>query len=109
MTKAEENIVQSTEVSPLAIEVSQISMHFRNCEALDGIDLQVPTGSVFAILGENGAGKTTLIKLLTGFLKADFGHLPSSRTRSANQSARNSSTHRLRLRFTSSLRLDASR
>lgn len=44
-----------------------LEMHFRGCDALRGIDLKIPRGSVFALLGENGAGKTTLIRILTGF------------------------------------------
>jgi ABC-2 type transport system ATP-binding protein len=48
-------------------------MHFRGCDALQGIDLEVPHGSVFALLGENGAGKTTLIRILTGFLQPHAG------------------------------------
>ncbi len=48
-------------------------MHFRGCEALTDININVAPGTVFAILGENGAGKTTLIKLLTGFLKPTAG------------------------------------
>jgi ABC-2 type transport system ATP-binding protein len=49
------------------IVIQGLEMHFRGCDALQGIDLVVPQGSVFALLGENGAGKTTLIRILTGF------------------------------------------
>ncbi|XZE46029.1 ABC transporter ATP-binding protein [Pirellulaceae bacterium SH467] len=44
-----------------------LEMHFRGCDALRGVDLNVPHGSVFALLGENGAGKTTFIRILTGY------------------------------------------
>jgi ABC-2 type transport system ATP-binding protein len=40
---------------------------------LDGIDLDVPAGSVFSMLGPNGAGKTTTVNLLTTLMKADGG------------------------------------
>jgi ABC-2 type transport system ATP-binding protein len=49
------------------IAIQGLEMHFPGCDALRGIDLTVPQGSVFALLGENGAGKTTLIRILTGF------------------------------------------
>ncbi len=41
--------------------------------ALDGLDLDVPTGSVFGLLGPNGAGKTTTLRLLTGLGHATGG------------------------------------
>lgn len=41
--------------------------------ALDGVDLDVPAGSVFGLLGPNGAGKTTLIRLLLGLARPDAG------------------------------------
>ena len=55
------------------ISASGLTMHFPGCEALRGVDLQVPGGTVFALLGENGAGKTTLIRILTGFLRSTAG------------------------------------
>jgi ABC-2 type transport system ATP-binding protein len=41
--------------------------------ALDGVDLEVDQGTIFALLGPNGAGKTTLVKILSTLLKADAG------------------------------------
>jgi len=55
------------------ISVSQLTVRFPGCDALRGVDLQVPRGTVFALLGENGAGKTTLIRVLTGFLHPSDG------------------------------------
>ena len=55
------------------ISLQNVSRSFRNTKALDAVSLEVPSGTVFALLGENGAGKTTLIRILTGFLKADEG------------------------------------
>ncbi|MFI6528941.1 ATP-binding cassette domain-containing protein [Streptomyces uncialis] len=40
---------------------------------LDGIDLRIPAGSVFALLGPNGAGKTTTVKILSTLITADAG------------------------------------
>ncbi|MFF7330697.1 ATP-binding cassette domain-containing protein [Streptomyces sp. NPDC008150] len=42
---------------------------------LDGIDLTVPAGTVFALLGPNGAGKTTAVKILSTLIRADGGDL----------------------------------
>jgi len=55
------------------ISVSGLEMKFSGCDALQGIDLVIPQGSVFALLGENGAGKTTLIRILTGFQQPTAG------------------------------------
>ncbi len=40
---------------------------------LDGIDLDVPAGTVFSLLGPNGAGRTTTVNVLTTLMKADGG------------------------------------
>lgn len=40
---------------------------------LDGIDLTIPTGSVFGLVGVNGAGKSTLLRIIAGVMKQDAG------------------------------------
>lgn len=55
------------------ISTTGLTVSFPGCDALRGVDLEVPRGTVFALLGENGAGKTTLIRSLTGFLKPTAG------------------------------------
>src|SRR6202035_10449 len=40
---------------------------------LDGIDLDVPEGTIFALLGPNGAGKTTMVQILSTLLRLDAG------------------------------------
>jgi ATP-binding cassette subfamily B protein len=42
---------------------------------LHGVDLELPAGSVVAVVGDNGAGKTTLVKLLTGMYRPDAGRI----------------------------------
>ena len=56
-----------------AIEIQGLVKRFKQHRALDGLDLQVPTGSVFGFLGPNGAGKTTTIRILLGLAHADAG------------------------------------
>jgi len=55
------------------IEIRQLSRRFDSKLALDNVSLDVPTGSVFGLVGENGAGKTTLLKHVLGLLKAQSG------------------------------------
>ena len=56
-----------------AIAVSGLRKAFGDKTVLDGIDLDVPAGTVFSLLGPNGAGKTTMVKVLTTLTKADAG------------------------------------
>ena len=57
----------------LAIDARGIAKRFRSVEVLDGLDLAVDAGSVFALLGPNGAGKTTTINILTTLVRPDAG------------------------------------
>src|SRR6202046_3611019 len=57
----------------LIIETNQLTKSFKGKQALSGLDLSVPAGSIFGFLGRNGAGKTTTIKTLMGLLRADSG------------------------------------
>jgi len=57
-----------------AIVVDGLAKRFGEVVALDGVDFQVPAGSVFGLLGPNGAGKTTAIRILTTILRPDGGH-----------------------------------
>ncbi len=58
---------------PAAIRTHALSRDFGSVHALAGLDLEVPTGSIFGFLGPNGAGKTTTIRLLLGLLEATSG------------------------------------
>ena len=57
----------------LAIETSGLTKVFGATRAIDGVDLAVRAGCVYAFLGPNGAGKTTTIRILTTLLRPDAG------------------------------------
>jgi ABC-2 type transport system ATP-binding protein len=59
----------------LALSVRGLHKSYGARQALDGLDLTVPTGVVYGFLGPNGAGKTTTMRLLTGLLRADAGRI----------------------------------
>jgi ABC-2 type transport system ATP-binding protein len=56
-----------------AIETVDLTRRFGRLDAVDGLTLHIPTGSVFALVGPNGAGKTTTIKLLMNLLRPTRG------------------------------------
>jgi ABC-2 type transport system ATP-binding protein len=55
------------------IETRELYKNYGGVEALRGLSLQVPGGSIYGFLGRNGAGKTTTIKVLLGMVKATSG------------------------------------
>lgn len=58
---------------PAVIETVDLTRRFGRVDAIDGLNLQVPAGSLFAFVGPNGAGKTTTIKLLLNLLRPTRG------------------------------------
>ena len=69
--------------TPLAIQARGLTRHYRRgvrgrlarTTAVDGVDLSVPTGSVYGLLGPNGAGKTTTIHMLLGLVRPSAGRV----------------------------------
>lgn len=57
----------------LAIETTGLIKRFGKNHAVDGIDLQVRSGSIYGLLGPNGAGKTTMVRMLATLLQPDGG------------------------------------
>jgi ABC-2 type transport system ATP-binding protein len=57
----------------VAIETVDLHKRFEATDALRGLNLRVPQGSIFGFLGRNGAGKTTTIKVLLGMARATSG------------------------------------
>ena len=58
---------------PISIEITGLRKAFGDHTVLDGIDLTVAAGTVFALLGPNGAGKTTTVNILSTLISSDGG------------------------------------
>lgn len=67
------NVVERTGMSGNVVELEGVSRRFAKTLALDHVDLRVPQGCVYGLVGVNGSGKTTLIKHMLGLLKAKSG------------------------------------
>jgi ABC-2 type transport system ATP-binding protein len=57
----------------LAIETTDLRIRYGDTEALHGLDLNLPGGKIYGLLGRNGAGKSTLLGALAGFRKPSAG------------------------------------
>ncbi|MCT9081749.1 ATP-binding cassette domain-containing protein [Streptomyces fulvoviolaceus] len=64
---------QHAHQAPPAIEAVALRKSYGDKVVLDGIDLHVPRGTIFALLGPNGAGKTTTVQILSTLIGADSG------------------------------------
>ena len=69
----------------LTLETSNLRHRFAQHDVLAGIDMQVPTGSIYGFLGPNGAGKTTTLRLILGLLKPQHGEIRIFGKRFADQ------------------------
>jgi ABC-2 type transport system ATP-binding protein len=56
-----------------AVTIRDLTKHYGALVALDGLDLDIPAGSVFALLGPSGAGKTTALRLMAGLARPTRG------------------------------------
>jgi ABC-type multidrug transport system ATPase subunit len=59
--------------STTALRFEGIRKRYGSIQALDGLSLEVPRGSIFGLVGPNGAGKTTAFAIMCGFLRPDSG------------------------------------
>jgi ABC-2 type transport system ATP-binding protein len=65
----------TTPTSSPPVTVRGLVKRYHSVTAVDGIDLDVEPGEVFALLGPNGAGKTTTVEILEGYRKRDAGQV----------------------------------
>ena len=65
----------NTSDADAAVVARGVVKRYGDVEALAGVDLTVPTGTVLALLGPNGAGKTTMVKVLTTLITPDAGEV----------------------------------
>jgi ABC-2 type transport system ATP-binding protein len=65
----------TSSLSPQAITAAGLRKSFGAKLVLDGVDLDIAAGTVFALLGPNGAGKTTMIQILSTLIGADGGEV----------------------------------
>jgi sulfate transport system ATP-binding protein len=79
--------VPPRDVAPL-IEVRGLTKRFGTFHALDDVSLDVPGGSLVALLGPSGSGKTTLLRILAGLERPDHGNARLDGVDLASQSAR---------------------
>jgi branched-chain amino acid transport system ATP-binding protein len=67
--------MSDTSMSAPLLELSGVHAAYGSIEVLRGVDLAVPQGSVYALLGPNGGGKSTTLKVIAGLLPATSGEI----------------------------------
>ena len=78
------------------IRLTNLTKRYGSFTAVDGIDLEVPSGELFGFLGPNGAGKTTTLRMIAGILQPTSGTVDDRRRRPA---ARSRARRKTRLGF----------
>ena len=58
-----------------AVSLRGVSKHFGALQAVDGVDLEIPRGEIFGLIGHNGAGKSTLFKMMLGLVSLTQGEI----------------------------------
>ncbi|HJE19090.1 MAG TPA: ABC transporter ATP-binding protein [Aliicoccus persicus] len=59
----------------MTLEIKNVSKHFGNNVAVDDLNIEIPEGEIFGLLGGNGAGKTTTFRIILGLLTATEGNV----------------------------------
>ncbi|KKT50585.1 MAG: ABC transporter ATP-binding protein [Candidatus Yanofskybacteria bacterium GW2011_GWA1_44_21] len=65
--------IEQSEKIEAVVSVRGLIKHYGSVRAVDGIDFEIPKGSILALLGPNGAGKTTLVRMLGTLITPDSG------------------------------------
>jgi ABC-2 type transport system ATP-binding protein len=58
-----------------AIRTVRLTKYYGGRKVVDHLDLRIPRGTVYGLLGRNGAGKSTTLKMLTGMVRPDYGRI----------------------------------
>ena len=58
-----------------AIRTERLTKYYGGRKVVDHLDLRIPRGTVYGLLGRNGAGKSTTLKMLTGMVRPDYGRI----------------------------------
>jgi len=59
----------------MILETKNLTKSFGLRKAVDGLNLEIPDGSVYGFLGPNGSGKSTTIRMMTGLISPDEGEV----------------------------------
>jgi branched-chain amino acid transport system ATP-binding protein len=62
-------------MEPTVLKIEELTTDYGPIRAVDHVSLEVPEGSVTAVLGANGAGKTSLLRTITGLVRPTSGHV----------------------------------